>query len=114
MYCMAHPGKMIETWMTARNLSEGDVSRGTKIPQPTIHRIVTGESRDPRRSNLEKIARFFGRPIEDLYGPVGETGVPSAGQRSSPRVIAVVEKLVALPPARQKLILQLIDELLNQ
>lgn len=74
MYCVAHPGKTIKKWMDAREMSEGALSRLSKVTQPTIHRIITGESRDPRRSNLEKLARVFGRTVDDLYDPDSEPG----------------------------------------
>lgn len=37
------------------------------IPQPTIFRMLSGETVEPRRSNLEKIAKFFGVKVEHLY-----------------------------------------------
>ena len=40
--------------------SEGELARLSGVPQPTIHRIITGQSVDPRRSNLEKIANACG------------------------------------------------------
>lgn len=40
----------------------------TNVPQPTIFRILSGDSKDPRRSNVEKIAKFFGLKADDLYG----------------------------------------------
>jgi transcriptional regulator with XRE-family HTH domain len=79
---MAHPGEIIAKWMSARGLSEGDVARGSKVPQPTIHRIITGESRDPRRSNLEKIAKFFGCSIDDLYDKKAQPGEVQLDQRA--------------------------------
>lgn len=66
---MAHPGKTIGRWMRERKVSENELARATNVKQPTIHRIITGESRDPRRANLEKLARYFGRDVEDLFDP---------------------------------------------
>jgi len=40
----------------------------TNVTQPTIFRILSGDSKDPRRSNVEKLARFFGVKAEDMYG----------------------------------------------
>ncbi len=47
-------------------MSENALARATGIPQPTINRIVKGESREPRQSNLEAIASFFGLQPADL------------------------------------------------
>jgi transcriptional regulator with XRE-family HTH domain len=66
---MVHPGNVVAAMMRAKGWSEGELSRRARIPQPTIHRIITGESKEPRRSNLERIARAFGCSIDDLYDP---------------------------------------------
>lgn len=62
-----HPGKTIRKLIDERGMSEGALSKASGVTQPTIHRIITGESKDPRRSNLERIARVFGLEVEDLY-----------------------------------------------
>lgn len=36
-----------------------DLQRATGVPQPTIHRILTGESNDPRYQTLEPLADYF-------------------------------------------------------
>lgn len=40
--------------------SEGELSRRSAVPQPTINRILSGESQSPRRPNVEKLARALG------------------------------------------------------
>lgn len=68
------------------NITQNDLARSAKVNQPTIHRILTGESREPRRSNVEKLAAFFGVSTDQLYGiaPLPEnlgliTTAPKAG-----------------------------------
>jgi len=58
--------------MKKGNVSENALAGATGVPQPTIHRILTGESQEPRISNLEKLARFFGLKAHDLIE--GQTG----------------------------------------
>lgn len=48
-------------------MSEAELSRRSKVKQPTIHRIITGESKEPRRSNIESIAKVFGKSAQDAY-----------------------------------------------
>lgn len=43
--------------MSLKGWSEGELARQANITQPTIHRIITGESKAPKRENIEKIAR---------------------------------------------------------
>ncbi|MEW8119884.1 MAG: helix-turn-helix transcriptional regulator [Candidatus Thiodiazotropha sp.] len=40
---------------------------GEKVPQPTIHRILSGESNEPRRSSVAPIAEYYGVEIEMFY-----------------------------------------------
>lgn len=49
------------------DMSENELSRRSKVSQPTIHRILTGESQDPRHETLTKIARVFRKTANDMY-----------------------------------------------
>ncbi|MCF9017363.1 MULTISPECIES: helix-turn-helix domain-containing protein [Pseudomonas] len=53
-------GQRIAERMSELNLSEGELGRRSGVSQPTVHRIVTGESASPRHGNVEKIARALG------------------------------------------------------
>lgn len=52
-----HIGDRIFSEMSLRGWSEGELARQANITQPTIHRIITGESKAPKRENIEKIAK---------------------------------------------------------
>ena len=52
--------------MQSRQISGYALSEATLVPQPTIHRILSGESRDPRTDTLEPIAKFFGLTVSAL------------------------------------------------
>jgi phage repressor protein C with HTH and peptisase S24 domain len=43
-----------------------ELQRATGVPQPTIHRILTGESNDPRTKTLQPLADYFGVSIADM------------------------------------------------
>jgi len=45
-----------------------DLARKLGIPQPTMHRIVTGKSPNPHKSNLEPLAEYFDVTVEQLKG----------------------------------------------
>ncbi|MEJ5861656.1 LexA family protein [Pseudomonas farsensis] len=47
--------------------SEGELGRKSGVPQPTIHRILTGVSASPRHNNVEKIAKALGVTSEWLW-----------------------------------------------
>jgi phage repressor protein C with HTH and peptisase S24 domain len=56
-----HIGKRLAAILQERDWSEGELARRSGVSQPTIHRIITGESHDPRQSNVEKIAKALGK-----------------------------------------------------
>lgn len=60
--------------MAMGKMSENELAKRSGVPQSTIHRILTGESKDPRRSNLERLASVLGMTYSELIGDgsVGE------------------------------------------
>ncbi|WP_313226741.1 XRE family transcriptional regulator [Stutzerimonas chloritidismutans] len=55
-----HIGRRLAVKLQERDWSEGELARRSGVSQPTIHRIITGESHDPRQANVEKIAKALG------------------------------------------------------
>lgn len=73
--------------MSRRGWSEGELSRRSGVHQPTIHRIITGESKNPRRENIQRLAKALGVPSEWLW--TGDPGVkrlvlPVSAPRQTP------------------------------
>lgn len=52
-----HIGRRLAAKLQDLGWSEGELARRSGVSQPTIHRIITGESQDPRQTNVEKIAK---------------------------------------------------------
>lgn len=50
----------LRTKMTEKGLSENELGRRAGVPQPTIHRILHGDSKTPRKPTVEKLARSLG------------------------------------------------------
>jgi SOS-response transcriptional repressor LexA len=46
--------------MNEKSLSENELGRRAGVPQPTIHRILHGDSKTPRKPTVEKLARALG------------------------------------------------------
>ena len=55
-----HIGKRLAAKLEELGWSENELKRRTGVSQPTIHRIITGESQDPRQGNVEKLAKALG------------------------------------------------------
>lgn len=54
-------------WLIEKNKTNPNALEvATKVPQPTIHRILTGESKDPRTSTLQRLADYFCVSVEHL------------------------------------------------
>ena len=51
-----------------KNMKPIDLARKLNIPQPTIHRLVTGKSTRPYLSSLEPIAEYFSLNVDQLLG----------------------------------------------
>lgn len=66
-------------YLLAKNGMNATLLAGrTGVPQPTIHRILTGESADPRTSTLAPLADYFGVSVAWLRTPEGTIGAPTA------------------------------------
>ncbi|MBY5942802.1 LexA family transcriptional regulator [Halomonas sp. DP5N14-9] len=53
-------GERLRRKLNELGWSEGELSRRSKVKQPTIHRIMSGQSKDPRQGNIEKLAFALG------------------------------------------------------
>ena len=53
--------------MNVKGWSEGELSRRSGVTQPTVHRIVSGESKSPKRDNIERIAKALRVSAEWLW-----------------------------------------------
>ncbi|KTD32704.1 LexA family protein [Legionella israelensis] len=52
------------------NLSVSELARLTNIPQPTVHHLLSGATKNPRKKALEALSNFFSVSIEQLIGEV--------------------------------------------
>lgn len=56
----------LEWLIKQRGTNAHELQRATGVPQPTIHRILSGESTDPRTKTLQPLADHFGVSVADL------------------------------------------------
>ena len=68
--------------LSEQGWSENELARRSGVPQPTIHRIITGESKSPRAGTLERLATALDLSIVQLA--YGET--TGDAYRAGPRV----------------------------
>ncbi len=60
--------KNLKALMFNHGIKAVDLSKKTKVPQANIHRILSGESKNPHNSSIEPIAIFFSISLEQLTG----------------------------------------------
>lgn len=78
---------MLNNLLFEKKIRATDLAREICVPQPTIHRLMTGKSPNPHRSTLEPIANFFNMTVEQL-----------TGEHSSPAVMSHKEnKFLEIP-----------------
>lgn len=53
--------------MSEKGWSEAELGRRAHVPQPTVHRIANGETRQPRRDTVTSLARALGVAPEWLW-----------------------------------------------
>lgn len=59
--------KRLQIAFKEAGISEAELARRANMNQPTVHRILGGESTDPRLSNLEGMAAALGYSLLDLF-----------------------------------------------
>lgn len=73
-----------------KDMKPVDLARELNIPQPTIHRIVTGKSTRPYRSSLEPIAEYFSLNVDQL---LGEEPLPADFSESNKNQTLTINKV---------------------
>ncbi|WP_170292316.1 LexA family transcriptional regulator [Xanthomonas maliensis] len=93
----------IRRLMDVEKLSENQLSRNTGVPQPTIHRVLSGRVADPRDGTLRPLADYFGTSVEEL-----RTGTPAQNNSAREPMAAYRVKAVdgedGLDPDREVLV----------
>ncbi|WP_374730577.1 XRE family transcriptional regulator [Vreelandella sp. SM1641] len=79
-------GERLRQLMEEQEIGENELARRSKVPQPTIHRILKGVSNSPRISNLEKLAASLGTTASFLAHGGGNRGLFGSSDTGMPGV----------------------------
>ena len=97
--------------MKQEGISQSGLFRATGVPQPTINRILSQVTQDPRRDSMISIANYFGVPLESLYSS-------SAAQKSAKRDPKAIEdvfnRILGLSKAERKTLFNQVSEKFNE
>ncbi len=69
--------------MMKQGLNTLTLSKESKIPQPTLHHLLSGKTKKPRRALLQKLAQFFDISIPTLL-EIELTNQPTSSVRKFP------------------------------
>ena len=96
--------------MKLEGISQSGLSRATGVPQPTINRILSQVTQDPRRDSMISIANYFGVPLESLYSSSG----PLKSTKKDPKAIDdVFNRILGLSTAERKTLFSQVAEKFN-
>ncbi len=59
---------ILNALMKAKQIKAAELARQVNLPQPTIHRIVTGATPTPHLSSMKPLANYFNITIDQLRG----------------------------------------------
>lgn len=79
--------KQLAKLMRDQQLSQSALSRATGVPQPTINRILSEVTREPRRDSVIRIANYFGVTPESLYEAPSKKSKSSINEGTSVEVL---------------------------
>ena len=93
--------------MKQEGISQSGLSRATGVPQPTINRILSQVTQDPRRDSMISIANYFGVPLESLYG----SSLSQKSAKKDPKVIEdIFNRILGLSKAERKALFSQVAE----
>lgn len=115
------PRELLRRLMADRGLNPNSLARAVhqRVKQPTIHRFLSGEASEPRRSTLEPVAKYFNVEVDAFFDPkkadevfAARYGAPaplSAKEPASSYQGPPVTAALALDERLQQLLLDLDD-----
>nr|DAV16815.1 MAG TPA: Helix-turn-helix XRE-family like protein [Caudoviricetes sp.] len=72
------------------------IAAGAGVPRPTLEKIFSGETKDPRLPTMQKVVHFLGYTLEDLYKDQKENPpAPSEDEEGELTVDEVISAFVS-------------------
>lgn len=61
------PKDILQALLDQKGENPLSLSKKTRVPQPTLFRLLSGDTKEPRRSTLLPIAKHYGFPVEAFF-----------------------------------------------
>lgn len=93
---MAAIAKRLEDLLLANKWNEYDLEKASGVHQPTIHRIISGESKSPRLPTLTKLAKALNVSVAYIQGADTQDTTTNNYEHLSPAALGLVRKIEEL------------------
>lgn len=97
------------------SINQNAAARAFGLNQPTLSRILSGETQEPKSKVIEAISAYFGVEPAQLRGEKTLVGVPDVAAAVQPRLAKDEELLLSLyrslSPATQRLAIRVVAAL---
>ena len=103
--------KELARLMKLEGISQSGLSRATGVPQPTINRILSQVTQDPRRDSMISIANYFGVALESLYS---SSPAQKTSKKDPKAVEDVFNRILGLSKAERKTLFSQVAERLKE
>ena len=107
-------GTMIRERLDEKSWSVRELARRADLPQTTVHKIITGETTQPRMETLEAIARPLGLSVRSLLQAAAEDAGYVTHEGKQDGMELLIAGIRELPPSRQAEISALVEAMLRQ
>ena len=57
----------VKELLEEKGITQGRLSRGADVPSSTVRRLIHDKDYQPTLGTLDRVAKFLGVPIDDLY-----------------------------------------------
>lgn len=93
--------------MRQKGVSEYQLAKDSGVPQPTIHRIKSGETREPKHGTVAKLARALGVGIDYLWPEPPRVGEEPAKYNGA--ALDLIERITRLSPDDRERVSAIVD-----
>lgn len=63
----------------ASGMTTKQIAKSAEIPEPTLEKIFSGQTKDPKYDTVKKLVHFFGYTVDDL-DTLGKKKSPTSGK----------------------------------
>jgi transcriptional regulator with XRE-family HTH domain len=110
---MTTVGTIIKERLDEKGWSIRELARRSDLPQATVHKIITGETTQPRMETLEQIARPLGISVKSLLAAAAHDAGYVVSSDDPDGLGLLIAGMKELSPARRVEIAALVEAMMK-